>query len=234
MSVEAVVSNPSDDFMPLRSVRLSASLGTMDIDAPSSSLTTRIMEGSHTKALGYGLQRARLGRLVAHLAHLRRDVRIERRRIQRNRAGVLQHRSNLYAIRCSKPLAQCSICIKLLDTEDSVHIGRGSPCGNALFIDSTFTDNLILSISFTTISQSQSKRAACGRHIERRRRVPVNPDELARKLTGILRSRFGQGNKELDKVLEGTFFDRSSRNYAYRPLRHSIQVYFPVSIWTTS
>ena len=46
-SLEPWVSNPSDDFMPLRSVRLSKSFaqGTMDIDAPSSSLTTRIMEG---------------------------------------------------------------------------------------------------------------------------------------------------------------------------------------------
>ncbi|MEQ3252034.1 hypothetical protein [Eggerthella lenta] len=57
---------------------------------------------------------------------------------------------------------------------------------------------------------------------------PVNPDELARKLTGIaFVVALDKSNKELDKVLEGTFFDRGSRNYAYRPLRHSIQVYFP-------
>lgn len=233
-SLEPWVSNPSDDFMPLRSVRLSKSFaqGTMDIDAPSSSLTTRIMEGDRIPkhwAMDYSEQDSESWWRTWHTC-----------------VGITESSVGVYSVTVQvsysidptymrsdvkTPPRNVPICIrKLLDTEGIACISGEDPLdGNALFIDKCFYGQpYTFNQFYNDLTKPIRNVPLVAVTSDDDGAYPVNPDELARKLTGIaFVVALDKSNKELDKVLEGTFFDRGSRNYAYRPLRHSIQVYFP-------
>ena len=231
---EPWASDPSDDFMLLKAVSLSKDFaqGTMSIDAPSSSLTTRIVDGDRIPkhwAMDYSEQDSESWWRTWHTC-----------------VGITESSSGVYSVTAQvsysidptymrsdikTPPRNVPICIrKLLDTDGIACISGEDPLdGNALFIDkyfygkpytfNQFYNDLtkpIRNVPLVTVTSDDDGE------------YPVNPNDLAKKLTGIaFVVALDKSNKELDDILERTFFDNSSRNYDYRPLRHSIRVYFP-------
>lgn len=59
-------------------------------------------------------------------------------------------------------------------------------------------------------------------------RFPVDPDDLAQKLTGVASVvAIDRSDPDLDATIERVFFTQGTRNYHYRPSRGLVKVYFP-------